>query len=884
MWKKIFTILLVVILCILIIPNNMVKGGEFKSEIISSGVCGKGYRYNVHGWIYIHIEGEPRERGYQYGYLASAEIVDMIYRWSNMAHTEAFMKIFVIKQLPQNYDELSKTYWNLCKQRGMKFFWNQYPEEYQEEIKGIAEGVRARGGTVHGHLVDYKDIFTLSVIEETRETYNNPGGIGRPFKRVFNLLKGLLQNIRSKDTKKEEDKDQGHCMAFIATGDATADGGVVASQSLIFASYMTQRTNMILDVQPSSGHRFVMTVFPGYIWSSQDFYENDCGIILMETCIWPPIGPWKVKGTIPVGVRARKAIQYSDNLDDVKQILVEGNNGLYPCDWVMGDTKTGEIASLELGLYNHAWAKKDNGFLWSASNAKDDKVRWGLWSIFGFGIIGRIIMNIMSKFAPMLTPMDTKFKELGDKYYGKIDTEIAKEIMSTEPIGSYTSDCKVTDTKLLEDLGLWVHFGRPNGSHYKPSPEDENKFKGITENPGTGWLKLYASNSQPKDLPDNDVQNSAKKNSKVIWIYQTEDPRNTDYALSTGSEDTLYVATSSSSIYALDLHRGKLIWEQPIGKNSITPTVSEGLVFIGTEIGLEAINKETGTVKWEQKVGKISSKPIVVNDVVIAGCSDGNIYAFDMDTGKVEWRYKFSESTAISEANSNTIYVGSNDICYAFDIVNKKILWEFKTNGIITASPAVNGKTVYLGSWDGNVYAIDSNTGDIKWIYETGWGIDTTPAVSDGMVFVGSLDNNFYALDVDNGDMKWFFNCLSGIHSSPVAYGEYVFFGSDDGRLYALNKETGDLGWSFTPGYSIKKDDVNNYITTPIISQPVVKDGIVYISAKGNVYALDAQTVETSSSSEKLSPKNDSLFLVLYLLLILLGIALLIRTYLKKKQ
>lgn len=881
MWKKILTISVVVILCILIIPNNMVKGGEFKSEIISSGACGKGYRYNVQGWAYLHIEGESYERGYQYGYLASAEIVDMINRWSNFAHTEDFMKIFVIKQLPQNYDELSKTYWNLCKQRGMKFFWDQYPEEYQEEIKGIADGVRARGGTVHGRLVDYEDIFTLNVIEETRETYNNPGGRGRPIKQAFNLLKGLLKDYLFKGFKKEEDNDLDHCMVFIATGNATIDGRIVAAHSLIFANYMAQRTNMILDVQPSNGHRFVMTVFPGYIWSSQDFLQNDCGIVLMETVIWPPIGPWKVKGTTPVGVRVRKAIQYSDSIDDVIQTFLDGNNGLYPCDWVMGDNKTGEIASLELGLYNHAVTRTKNGFLWSCCNPKDDKVRWEQWSIFRFGVIGRLIRN---KFIP--TPMDKKFKELGNKYYGKIDVDIVKEIMATEPICSFTSDCKITDSQLMENLGLWVHLGRPDGFHWKPKPKDEKKFKGVKEIPGTGWLKLYASKSQPKDLPDNNAQNSAKKNSRVIWTYQTENPRNIDYALSTSSEDTLYVATSSSSIYALDLSQGKLIWEQPIGENSITPAVSEDLVFTGTEIGLEAINKETGSVKWEQKVGKISSKPIIVNDVVIAGCSNGNIYAFDIDSGKVEWSYKFPESAAISEANSDTIYIGSGDTCYAFDIVNKELLWEFKTNGVITASPAISGKTVYLGSWDGNIYAIDSNTGDLRWTYETGWGIDITSAVSDGMVFVGSLDNKFYALDVDNGDLKWFFNCLAGIHSSPVAYGEYVFFGSDDGRLYALNKKTGDLGWSFTPGYSIKNDDVNNFITTPILSQPVVENGIVYISAKGNVYALDAQTFEASRkiSSEKSNPNNDSLSLILYLLLFLLGIALLVRTYLKKKQ
>ena len=68
----------------------------------------KGFRYNIQGWVYIHIEGEPYERGYQYGYLASAEITDTLIRWSNLAHSFDFMKIYIIKNRPENYDLLSE--------------------------------------------------------------------------------------------------------------------------------------------------------------------------------------------------------------------------------------------------------------------------------------------------------------------------------------------------------------------------------------------------------------------------------------------------------------------------------------------------------------------------------------------------------------------------------------------------------------------------------------------------------------------------------------------------------------------------------------------------------------------------------------------------------
>ncbi len=798
-----------------IIPNCLVSGKSNKTEIISSGHYGKGYRYNIQGWVYVHVEGEPYERGYQYGYLTSAEIVDMINRWSNWGHEEKIMKLFIIKNLLQNYDKLPEQWWEICKSKAARIFWKQFPEEYQQEIKGIADGVRARGGTVHGRLVDYKDILTLNVIEETRWTFKNPGGRGRPFKVTFNRLKMLfLGNF------KKEVYEPGHCSAFIATGNATVDGRIVMAHSTIFPpNYIPQRANLIVDIQPSNGHRFIMASFPGYIWSSEDYYQNDCGILLMETSLVPQ-GPWTTKGTKPVGVRARRAIQYSDCIDDIIQSFLNGNNGLYPNDWVMGDTKTGEIASLELALNNHAVTRTKNGVLWSCCNVKDDKVRWELWGVFGFGILGRIFSR---KFQP--NARDIKFSEMSDKYYGKIDVDIVKKIMSTEPISTKTTDCKITDSQLVENLGLWIHMGNPDGNVSITTPELEKKLKGITDLFPIGWVKIYASISKPLNLPPINNIKDNEENSKLLWDNKT-------------------------------------------GETFVTSTVSKDLVFVITDTELHAMKKGTSETKWKQPVIKINSKPTIYKDTVITSCSNGEIYAFNIETGEIEWTYSFPDSSFISEVQKSTMLVGSGDTCYAFDIPRRKTIWEYQTDGPITISPKIDGETVYFGSWDGNVYALDSKTGEIKWIYETGWGIETTPAVADGKVFVGSLDNNFYALDKKTGESVWYYTCKAAIHSSPVVYGEYVFFGSDDGRLYALDKANGELAWSFAPGHTIKNDNINNYITTPILSAPFVENGVVYIDAKGTIYALDAQTKETPEERlDSLEIENNNLLFIIILLM-----------------
>ena len=49
-------------------------------------------------------------------------------------------------------------------------------------------------------------------------------------------------------------------------------------------------------------------------------------------------------------VRARKAMQYAGSIDEFAKIMLDGNNGGYANDWLLGDRKTGEIARFELGL------------------------------------------------------------------------------------------------------------------------------------------------------------------------------------------------------------------------------------------------------------------------------------------------------------------------------------------------------------------------------------------------------------------------------------------------------------------------------------------------------------------------------------------------------
>jgi outer membrane protein assembly factor BamB len=69
----------------------------------------------------------------------------------------------------------------------------------------------------------------------------------------------------------------------------------------------------------------------------------------------------------------------------------------------------------------------------------------------------------------------------------------------------------------------------------------------------------------------------------------------------------------------------------------------------------------------------------------------------------------------------------------------------------VFSSPAVANGVVYVGSVDGNVYALNASTGAKLWSFNAGDVVASSPAVANGVVYIGSFDNKVYAFDQTGG-------------------------------------------------------------------------------------------------------------------------------------
>lgn len=291
----------------------------------------KAYRFQQGGWTYVHLEGSPSDVGYQHGYLLAPEIQD------------AFEAIKLFDTHQSHHD------WEFFRTTARQMLWPHIDAEYQRELQGIADGVKA-----HGVDLDVWDIVALNAFEEVPDYY----------------LPWL--DKKNKSAKNPKLAAPGNCSAFIATGGMTKDHQIVIAHNN-WTSYLAgERWVVILDIQPEHGNRILMDGFPGVIVSDDDFGVNSAGMMITETTITQFEG-WDPNGK-PEFMRARKALQYSNSIDDYVRIIEEGNNGGYANDWLIGDRKTGEIAYLELGLKNTPlWRTKD-GYFVSSNFARDPKV------------------------------------------------------------------------------------------------------------------------------------------------------------------------------------------------------------------------------------------------------------------------------------------------------------------------------------------------------------------------------------------------------------------------------------------------------------------------------------------------------------------------------
>jgi outer membrane protein assembly factor BamB len=225
--------------------------------------------------------------------------------------------------------------------------------------------------------------------------------------------------------------------------------------------------------------------------------------------------------------------------------------------------------------------------------------------------------------------------------------------------------------------------------------------------------------------------------------------------------------------------------------------------------------------------------------------------------GGLQWRVQTlgpvrSSPTIVGQ----TVYVGSSDgHLYAIDLKSGDVMWRRNLESPVTSTPAIDNARLIVGTYDGTFHALHLTTGESAWTFKTGapvalrWGFESgetwtsSPTVLSGVVVFGARDGNVYAVDASSGSEKWRHRAGTRVVSSPAIANGTVFVGSQDGVFHALDFATGKPKWRFEiEGTKLKSGDFG-FDRTTIQSSPAVANGVVYFGARdGWWYALDAAT------------------------------------------
>ncbi|WP_019028394.1 outer membrane protein assembly factor BamB [Colwellia piezophila] len=233
-------------------------------------------------------------------------------------------------------------------------------------------------------------------------------------------------------------------------------------------------------------------------------------------------------------------------------------------------------------------------------------------------------------------------------------------------------------------------------------------------------------------------------------------------------------------------------------------------------------------VIWERSVGDGVAdyfsriKPIVAYGKVYSASRMGDVVAFDQQSGKRAWLADLS------------------------DINNERSFWDSRVSALVAGGPIAGLNKIFLGTENGEVFALDAETGELVWKAKIKGEVITAPAIDSGVLVVNSASGIMKAFDANTGEELWKVEqdvpalTLRGI-STPVIASGGVLIGSGKGELGVYILEKGQAGWTTEVGEATGSTELQRVID--LDSAPVVfGDKIYAISARGNLVAIELQS------------------------------------------
>ena len=318
----------------------------------------------------------------------------------------------------------------------------------------------------------------------------------------------------------------------------------------------------------------------------------------------------------------------------------------------------------------------------------------------------------------------------------------------------------------------------------------------------------------------------------------------------------------------VELESGKVRWQHDVGASvEGGAALARGriVLFGDTQGRLHGLYLTSGLPAWEPLSldGPITAAPLVMQEVrACAGTARGTLYCLDWRTGRQVWhttlprqprrpRPRIAARPAWAEGR---VWVGAYDgHLYALDADRGHLTDVYDARGEIRTPLQVAGRWLIFGTNAGMLHAVNLRSGDEAWPpFRAGRGIPAAPLLRDGVLYVPSLDHHLYAVELASGQLLWSLELGHGLATTPAwIEGGWLALGSNGGEVVAVDVERREVVWRCAVNEG-QPDEWGRPF--PVLGGPAVHAGVVYAGAgDGRLYVLPWHGGQWERASELLA-------------------------------
>jgi outer membrane protein assembly factor BamB len=237
------------------------------------------------------------------------------------------------------------------------------------------------------------------------------------------------------------------------------------------------------------------------------------------------------------------------------------------------------------------------------------------------------------------------------------------------------------------------------------------------------------------------------------------------------------------------------------------------------------VNADTGDELWdfEGAEGQYIEGGAIADGVFVVGNSDGGVYALDVRSGDLKWRFETGHRVwATPLIDGGKVYIGSMDRhLYALDLSDGNVHWDLEGGGAFASMPILLDGTLYVGAFDNRLYAVGADTGTEVWSFAGEnwfWG---SPAIHDDIIYSADVDGNVYAVEIATGEQIWQQALEEPMRAGPALTedGSRLFASGQNGTLYALDTADGAVKW--------RAEGEGKGLATPVVSGSTVYQTLI---------------------------------------------------------